>query len=820
MILKNLEGEIMKSKLFVRVICVILAVVMLASAFLCAIQIFSASAAITPSANASGYISGDYVNLRSGAGTNYSIITCMRENTKITFVDGELYNSSWYKVKLNSDSRTGYVMKTYVEATSSPSDDSDSSASSDATGYISADYVNLRSGAGTNYSIVTCMRQNTKFTILSTKLYNSDWYSIRLSNGQKGYVKNTFVKITSNGGSKSDDSSNSDSNATGYINADYVNLRSGAGTNYSIVTCMREKTKFTFTDTKLYNSRWYAIRLSDGKKGYVVKEYVTKDSTSKPSDDKNSTETKPSSDNTGSSIKLSNTSETIYVGNKLAITARCSDSVKWSSSDNSVASVDSNGIVSAKSSGSATITASSGKYSASCKLNVKRGSNVNISSTNISNLSLLKSVYLTSSTSGVSWKSSNTSIATVKNGIVDTKATGFVTITAYTSSGAATCLIKVISRDSVQFVYATPNSAPKNSTVSFKAITDTDRTAVRFVVSNGSTSYTVNADKKEKDGDNFIWSGSQKLSKPGKWKFKAYAMFRNSGKWTLTSGNGEGEAFVTNSTDTETTVTGERRASDQVIGNIANYEGFLSKVTPDSITSDPTLGYGKVVLSNEQFYNNITKSEAYAYLYQTVNKGGYTSKTNDFLINNDVKFNQQQFDALVCFAYNVGSYAIYNDSDLKDVLLNTKSGGSSVSSGASGYVNDSYVNLRSGAGTGYSVLTCMAQNTKFTFADGKTYNSNWYKIKLSNGTVGYIYKTYASVSGGSGSRDLNNVNKQSFIDNFFAYHHAAGSCYWGLLYRRIDEAEMFFYGDYARDGSSNKYDFKYTCHRNGSVSVH
>ena len=40
------------------------------------------------------------------------------------------------------------------------------------------------------------------------------------------------------------------------------------------------------------------------------------------------------------------------------------------------------------------------------------------------------------------------------------------------------------------------------------------------------------------------------------------------------------------------------------------------------------------------------------------------------------------------------------------------------------------------------------------------------------------------------------------IPRFLQYHHAAGSCYWGLLYRRIDEMEIFFYGDYARDGQN------------------
>ena len=40
----------------------------------------------------------------------------------------------------------------------------------------------------------------------------------------------------------------------------------------------------------------------------------------------------------------------------------------------------------------------------------------------------------------------------------------------------------------------------------------------------------------------------------------------------------------------------------------------------------------------------------------------------------------------------------------------------SVTAGATGYVNDDGVNLRSGAGTSYSVVTVMGYKTEFTFA--------------------------------------------------------------------------------------------------------
>ena len=113
----------------------------------------------------------------------------------------------------------------------------------------------------------------------------------------------------------------------------------------------------------------------------------------------------------------------------------------------------------------------------------------------------------------------------------------------------------------------------------------------------------------------------------------------------------------------------------------------------------------------------------------------------------------------------------------------------------------------------------MIISTKFTFHYGKLSNSNWYKNKLSDVTEGYIYSSVATSDKNAGTRDLNNVNKSQFLQHFLQWHHAAGDCYWGLLTRRIDEAEMFFYGDYLNDGYLNKYDFSYTCPHNPSFGV-
>ena len=656
-----------------------------------------------PTPSIKGVVTTDYLNVRSGAGLTFSILTTVTEGTEFTFLDQTLMNTDWYNIQLDNGMQ-GYVHRDYVEMIIPP--DISLNISSGST-FVGCQYAFSQTGAdapewsSSNPSVGT-IDQNGIFTAKSAGV--------------------TVVSAAEKGGVGSCTFTVKNGTSTG-VSPTTLHLATGATAKLTAKT----------SGVSWYSSNTNVATVSGGTVtargvGYATVSAYTATGAS--------TCLVSVTEGEGN-IKILTSSASIYVGNRYAVPNTGANGAAWSSSNTSVATVDNNGVVTAKATGTVTITARNSISSGSCTITVYSGSTPSISMTS-DTIPAGKSIMLTSGYY-VSWSSSNTAIATVSGGIVDTKSPGFVTITASTGSGAATCLLHVTAPESVRFVYASPNSAPKGSTITFKAITDRTRTAVRFVVTNGTTSYTVNATDKVNDGSsNYVWSGSHTLSESGTWRVKAYAKTATS-DYTASSG-GEGEVFVTNASSATVTALGERRASDEVIGLIAYFEGFLPTLTDDYITGDPTIGHGKVIWENEQFYNNLTRNEAYAYLCQTVNDGPYSTVTNDYLTSKGIYFNQQQFDALVCFAYNLGAYALPGDSDLQNALL-------------------------------------------------------------------------------SGGYDLANTNANTFTQTFLMYHHAAGSCYYGLLWRRVDEVEMYLYGDYEPDGEYNRYGMYYRCYRNSSFGI-
>lgn len=174
------------------------------------------------------------------------------------------------------------------------------------------------------------------------------------------------------------------------------------------------------------------------------------------------------------SVKLNRSTLTLGVGEKYGLIktvspSNANQSCTWSSSNSSVASVDSSGKVTAKKSGTANITVktSNGK-TATCKVTVKFApTSVKV---NPASLTLGKGETYTISEStnsgsyawGFSWSSSNTSVATVKKGsankaTVTAKGAGTATITIKTYNGK-TAQCKVTVKNAPSSVKTTPAS--------------------------------------------------------------------------------------------------------------------------------------------------------------------------------------------------------------------------------------------------------------------------------------------------------------------------------------------------------------------------
>lgn len=514
------------------------------------------------------------------------------------------------------------------------------------------------------------------------------------------------------------------------------------------------------------------------------------------------------------SITLNRTSATINKGSSVTLTAQTTGSfndVIWTSSDTSVAYVK-DGVVSGISAGTAIITAKDkeGDVKATCKItvnNVASSSRISLSN-KTGNLTVGKTLYVSAvSTSALTWSSSDNSIAMVDNGFITAVSEGTAVITAEDKSGNVSfCTITVSPAEPVKYIYTSPNSALTGEDITLVAITDKLRTDVRFIVNINGNETVVSALSKKSEGNTYVWTATINVDKIGEFNVTAESFYNS--EWNSCN-DGKTTIFVTSSENRNNALVRELRASDEVLSMIADFEGFLPTVKPDTLAYNiPNIGHGHVIWSGDIFYNGITEREAYACLVKSINEGAYTKQVNKFLINNNIKFRQQHFDALMCFSYNVGTGWTSN-SDVKTYLLNSLDPNDNSGSVYKAKVTSSNgLNVRSGAGTSYRVIDVLNYNDVVTLVDKNLYNNVWYKVKLSDGTIGYCSSTYLSVTSSTSTvRNCDYINKKAFTTELLSWHHAAGVCYYGLLYRRADELEMFFYNDYTWDGRKNKYSF-------------
>ena len=163
------------------------------------------------------------------------------------------------------------------------------------------------------------------------------------------------------------------------------------------------------------------------------------------------------------------------------------DTVKWTSSNTGVATVNSSGVVTSKAAGTATITATCGSKSATCSVKVTVAcTSVSLNKTVLnfdgtgSSQTLTVSKSPSNTTDAVSWSTSNASVATVSNGTVTAVGDGSCTITVKCGSKTATCSVKVITRVNYATMVLNPNrlTIPVGTSKSFTVTLDPTHTTI------------------------------------------------------------------------------------------------------------------------------------------------------------------------------------------------------------------------------------------------------------------------------------------------------------------------------------------------------
>lgn len=220
----------------------------------------------------SGTVSGSNVNIRSGAGTGYSIVGRKNSGDVITVYERKTSGGlNWGRI---GDKR--WICLAYVRLenaggteTPQPGSESNSSVSGDGTTAVqdtgtvsSTTGLNVRSGPGTGYARIKTLSPGTAVSLYEYRTVDGvRWGRIQASQ----WVCMTYVQLSSQSGAESEQT------GTGkVISTTVLNIRSGPGTNYSRVGQLTPGTKIEITEqTKTNGVSW-------GKtaQGWVCMTYV------------------------------------------------------------------------------------------------------------------------------------------------------------------------------------------------------------------------------------------------------------------------------------------------------------------------------------------------------------------------------------------------------------------------------------------------------------------------------------------------------------------------------------------------------------------
>lgn len=202
------------------------------------------------------------VNIRSGPGTNYSIVGWLAKGATITKTGT---SGNWTRVTYNN--QTAYISSAYLKTYSGTTTNTTTTTTSK-TLLVCRVSTTIRNGPSTAYSTIGYLDPGDTIEYLGT--YGS-WYKVVLGTHSEAYVYASDMRVY--------DSSSSVTSSTGYIQAlSTARVYALADTNSTTLAYVYASE--IIEKTGVVGTTWIQVRLSNGSIGYVLASQFTTYSTS------------------------------------------------------------------------------------------------------------------------------------------------------------------------------------------------------------------------------------------------------------------------------------------------------------------------------------------------------------------------------------------------------------------------------------------------------------------------------------------------------------------------------------------------------------
>lgn len=131
------------------------------------------------------------LNVRSGPGVGYTRVTALG-NGEFVYLAGRNLDSTWLLIG-NASGQQGWVNSKYLS--SSTNITTLPIASQTGTAHVTAGNLNLRSGPGPGYSVVTVAPYGSS-VVMQGRSSDNTWFLIRAGNGKEGWANGSFLTTT------------------------------------------------------------------------------------------------------------------------------------------------------------------------------------------------------------------------------------------------------------------------------------------------------------------------------------------------------------------------------------------------------------------------------------------------------------------------------------------------------------------------------------------------------------------------------------------------------------------------------------------------